>query len=120
MEVNSIEKGSDRKTMPRPSEKVISFMIRELTQLIGRLASTAITVLAAPLQYQARQRQQIVELSGAGIYSLGMKLSDEVKTELQWWVQNLHLSNGRSVISYPSQLIIASDASLEGWGAFCQ
>ena len=120
MEVNSIEKGSDRKAMPRPSEKVISFMIRELTQLIGRLASTAITVLAAPLQYQAMQRQQIVELSRAGIYSSGMKLSDEVKTELQWWVQNLHLSNGRSVISYPSQLIIASDASLEGWGAFCQ
>ena len=108
------EKGSDRKTMSRSSEEVISFMIRELTQLIGRLASTAIAVLPAPLQYQAMQRQQILELYVAGIYSSGIKLSEELKTELQWWVQNLHLNNGRSVISYHPQLILASDASIEG------
>ena len=50
------------------------------------------------------QRQQILELSAAGNYSSEIKLSDEVKTERQWWVQ----------------LLIASDASLEGSGAFCQ
>ena len=36
------------------------------------------------------------------------------------WVQNLHLTKGRSIISASPQLIIASDASLKGWGAFCQ
>ena len=66
------------------------------------------------------QHQQILELSATGNYSSVIKLSDEVKTELQWRVQNLHLNNGRSVMSYPPQLLIASDASLEGWGAFCQ
>ena len=66
------------------------------------------------------QRQQILELSVAGNYSSEIKLSEEVKTELQWWVQNIHLNNGRSVIFYPPQLLIASDASLKGWGAFCQ
>ena len=92
----------------------------ELTQFIGRLASAAFAVLPAPLQYRAMQHQQILELSAAGNYSSLIKLSDEVKTELQWWVQNLHLNNGRSVISYPPQLIIASNESLEGWGASCQ
>ena len=91
-------------------------------QLIGRLASTAIAVLPAPLQYRPMQCQQILELSVAGNYSSEIKLSDEVKAELQWWVQNLHLNNGVSVISPPPppQLLITSDASLEGWGAFCQ
>ena len=96
-----------------------SVSIQELIQLIGRLGSTTIAVLPAPLQYRAMQRQQILELSVAENYSSEIKLSDEVKTELQWYVQNLHLDNGRSAISYPPQLLIASDASLEGWGAFC-
>ena len=37
--------------------------IRELSHVISRLASTAITVLPAPLQYKAMQRQQIMEFS---------------------------------------------------------
>ena len=94
------EKGSDSKTCQDLLRKS-SVSIRELTQLIGRLTSTAIAVLPATLQYRVMQRQQILELSAAGNYSSEIKLSDEVKTELQWWVHNLHLSNGRSVISYP-------------------
>ena len=62
----------------------------------------------------------MLELSVAGNYSSEIRLSEGVKTELQWLVQILHLNNGRSVISYSPQLIIASDASLEGWVAFCQ
>ena len=42
-------------------EKAVS--IRELTQMLGRLSSTAIAVLAAPLQYRAIQRRQIVEFA---------------------------------------------------------
>ena len=78
-----------------------SVSIRELTKLLRRLVSTAIVVLPVPLQYRAMQHQQMLELSVAGNYSSETKLSDGVKTELQWWIQNLHLNNGRSVISYP-------------------
>ena len=113
------EKRSDSKAMSRFLRKS-SVSIRELTQLIGRLASTAIAVLPAPLQYRAMQHQQILELSVAGYYTPEIKSSGEVKTELQLRVQNHHLNNGRSVISYHLQLLIVSDASLEGWGAFCQ
>ena len=42
-------------------EKSVS--IRDLTQVFGCLSSTAITVLVAPLQYRAIQRQQIAELA---------------------------------------------------------
>ena len=67
-----------------------SVSIRELTELIGGLASTAIAILPAPLQYRAMQRQQILELSATRNFSSEIKLSDEVKTELQWWLQNRH------------------------------
>ena len=43
-----------------------------------------------------------------------------MKTELDWWVQNLHLAKERSIIFASPRLIIAFDASLKGWGAFCQ
>lgn len=45
-------------------------------------------------------------------------LSKEEKGELYWLIQNLHLCNGRYLINPPPQLVIASDASLQGWGAF--
>ena len=39
-----------------------SVSIKELTQVLVHLSSKAITVLAAPLQFWAIQRQQIAEL----------------------------------------------------------
>ena len=91
-----------------------SVSIRELSRLIGRFVSTAIAVLLAPLQYQAMQRQQILELQETRDYNSKITLSAEVKAALDWWVQNLHLTKGRSIISVSPQLIIASDASLKG------
>ena len=61
-----------------------------------------------------------MELSVAGNYSSEIKLSGKVKTELEWWVQHLHLHNGRSVVSYPTKLIIVSGAFLQRSCAFCQ
>ena len=92
----------------------LSASLGELSQLIGRFASTAIAVLAAPLQYRAMQRQEILELQETGDYNSRITLSAEVKAELDWWVQNLHLTKGRSIISTSRQLIIASEASLKG------
>ena len=42
-----------------------------------------------------------------------------MRAKLDWWVQNLHLTNGKSILSAFPQLIMALDGSLEGWGAFC-
>ena len=94
--------------------------VRELTQIIGRLSSSAIAVLPAPLQYRGMQRQQIRELSSRGSFDTMIKLSIQAKSELRWWIQNLHLNKGRSLISVPPQIVISSDASQKGWGAACQ
>ena len=91
--------------------------IRDLMKLSGRLSSSAIAVLPAPLQYRAIQRQQIQELASSQNYDSLVTLTEEVKEELDWWCQNLLLSNGRSLVQASPQLVIAADASLQGWGA---
>ena len=50
---------------------------RELNQLTGHLASTAIAVLPVPLQYWAMQWQQILELQETGDYNSKITLSVE-------------------------------------------
>ena len=49
-----------------------------------------------------------------------MSLSYQAKEELEWWIQNLDLCNGRYLIQNTSQITIQTDASKTGWGAFCQ
>lgn len=94
--------------------------LRELYSLVGRLSSTAIAVLPAPLQYRALQRQQIQELGKGKHFESLLTLSQGVKLELSWWVENLKLNNGKALVSSPPQLLMSSDASTQGWGAFCR
>ena len=53
-----------------------------LTQLIGRIVSTAIAVLPASQQYRAMQRQKILELQETGDHNSKITLSVEMKTAL--------------------------------------
>ena len=53
-------------------------------------------------------------------YNSKVVLDPLCKEELNWWISNLRLSNGRSVISQQVELLIQSDASKTGWGTFCQ
>ena len=46
--------------------------------------------------------------------------SEQGKGELNWWMHNLNLYNGKCLITPPAQLIISSDARSQGWGASCQ
>ena len=43
-----------------------------------------------------------------------------MRAELNWWVQNINLNKGETLLSNPPQLIIASDASLKSCDVYCQ
>ena len=47
-------------------------------------------------------------------------LTEEARKELQWWVENLQLTKGKTLINLQPQITISTDASLEGWEAYCQ
>ena len=53
-------------------------------------------------------------------YSSIVALDPFCKEGLNWWISNLRLSSGRSVISHQIELLIQSDASKTSWGALCQ
>ena len=47
-------------------------------------------------------------------------LNENSIKELDWWVRNLELSNGRAIITSGIRVVIQTDPSKKGWGAFCQ
>ena len=46
-------------------------------------------------------------------------LNDQALGELQWWIENLKYFNGKYLTQDKPQIVIQTDASLEGWGANC-
>ena len=95
-------------------EKSVS--IRELTQVLGGLSSTAIAVLATPFQYRAIQRQQIAELVITKSFDSRIVLIEKSRKGLQWCVENTQLTKGKTLKTSQPEITISTDASLEGWG----
>ena len=127
MEINSTEM-----TLTLPQEKKgkimkqcqnllgkLSASIRKLSQLISRLASTAMAVLPAPSHCRAMQRQQILELQETGL-QLKNNFFCGSEDRIGLVGTKSSLSQGKINNFCISSVIIAFDASLKGWGAFCQ
>ena len=82
--------------------------VLELTKL---LASTVQAVLPARLNFRYLQEQQINVLKLNGSYQEALSLNKESRKELQRWIQNLKLCNGRLITQCQSFVIIKIDAS---------
>ena len=90
-----------------------------MAQLIGKRFFSAIANLPAPLHYFSLQRQQILEFANQQNLEREACLSQEAK-ELQWWVNNLKLTNKKNLVATQPEIVIASDASMKGKKAVCQ
>ena len=88
--------------------------IKDLAKLLRTLSSTALAILPAPLYMRYLQRQQIHNLCLKRDYNSKVALDPLCKEELNWWISNLRLSNGRSVISHQVERLIQSDVSKTG------
>jgi hypothetical protein len=56
--------------------------------------------------------------------NLGVKttLTEDARTDLNWWVRHLEQGTGKSFLTADPDLVLCSDASMTGWGAtdnFC-
>ena len=108
----------DKREMFTPLHKPQNIDLK-LTKLIGHLTSTIQAILPARLQCRFLQQQQIQALKSHQSYQKEIVLNQDSKVELLWWVENLSLSNGCSLICPETQVVIQTDASLTGWGAVC-
>ena len=46
-----------------------------------------------------------------------MLLKKESQLELLWWVKNIEIYYGKTLIQVPAQALLQTDASITGWGA---
>lgn len=94
--------------------------IRDFAQCIGVLVSACPAVNYGWLYTKNMERQKFLALKKSdNNFDVGMKLSQEVKLELDWWKRNVLISkNPIRDSSFYSEIF--SDASLTGWGAYCQ
>ena len=91
--------------------------VLELTKVLGHLTSTILAILAAKLHCHFLQQQQIQALKKNGSYESQVLLNKESQLDLLWWVKNIEIYNGRSLIQLPAQALLQTGASLTGWGA---
>ena len=112
-----------------PQEKLVKLMsqckqvagskeitVMDLTKLTRKLGSTTQAILPAELQVRYLQRLQIQALKLSKCYHAKVHLYNDAKDKLFWWIYNLRLYNGKSIILTPTDLCISTDASTKGVG----
>ena len=65
------------------------------------------------------QQEQISSLKKQGSCQGYVILGNFARQELLWWIENVRLSNGRTIQQQEPQITIQTDASTKGWGAHC-
>ena len=83
-------------------------------------SSTAQAVLPARLQHRYLQYQQIQALRRNCSYQQAIHLNQKSLEELQWWIENLTLCNGKSLVLPCQDMFMTTDTSKKGWEASCQ
>ena len=78
---------------------------------------TILAILPAKLHCRFLEQQQIQALKKNDSYKIQVILNKESQLELPWWVKNMELYNGRTLIQLPAQALLQTDASLTFWGA---
>ena len=72
------------------------------------------------LQIRYLQQQQVEYTKKQFSYHSIVHLNQNPIQELVWWVNNLEISNGKSILSLKNQTTFQADASQNGWGTYCQ
>jgi hypothetical protein len=122
---------SEQLQLSVPNEKIVSFQaelsnllkeepvtLRSISSLIGRMNSFCVAMLPGHLHFRQVEGFLQQQLAKHGRdYNANCSLSPEVRKELLWWQTNFHKFNGRAIRPAPPTHFMASDSSLNRWGA---
>lgn len=93
--------------------------IRELAHVIGLLVSSLPGVQFGRLHYRQLEKDKSRALQLCkGNYDGPVTLSNDSRSELQWWVNNI-TSSFMPITQDKPDFILTTDASKIGWGAVC-
>ena len=92
--------------------------IRLIARLLGYLNSAYVAVELAPLYTRFLNRDKVRALEiHKDNYDANMIISQDSVLEINWWLSNLHLMNGKPIRPKQVSFYLETDASLSGWGA---
>ena len=92
--------------------------IRQFAKLIGLMVASEPAVEHAPLFYKPLEKIKEFQLRiNKGNFDRYMKINSKCKDAMQWWIDNL-TSSFKPVTQKGPDLILYTDASRLGWGAF--
>ena len=92
--------------------------IRQFAKLIGLMVASEPGVEHAPLFYKPLEKIKEFQLRiNKGNFDRYMKINSKCKDTMQWWIDNL-TSSFKPVTQKGPDLILYTDASRLGWGAF--
>ena len=91
--------------------------IREIARIIGHMVSSFPAVKYGPLYYRNLEHDKTSALKQSkGNYDGHMNISKNSERELNWWLHNVNTSFNTIEIP-PVDVVVYSDASMQGWGA---
>lgn len=93
-------------------------VIRQLASFIGMIINAFFAILEAPLHYRCLEREKIAGLGKNRNFDNSWVLSEESKSELSWWINNISAKNGKRIRPRNSDITCRTDASYLGWGGY--
>ena len=94
-----------------------SVTVERLSQVIGFLVSCLPAFTYGKLHYRSLEMQKIESLRH-GSYKTQVMLSPESRSDLLWWSNNAD-SSGNPIKPVEFSVELRTDASMQGYGAFC-
>ena len=94
--------------------------VRELSKFLGLLTPSIQAIFPGPLTFRHLQSLKNKAMAFCHSYKALIQLDQASKEEILWWRDHLQALNGRALFQKPVELIIETDASRKGWGAYCK
>ena len=92
--------------------------IRKFAKLIRKLVATEPGIGYAPLYYKPLEKLKEKELRiHKGNFDSYMMIPDQIVPTIEWWINNVHTSF-KLITHGPPKVVLYSDSSTKGWGAF--
>jgi hypothetical protein len=112
------EKVKKLKSLLENTKKLTHISPREMARLVGKLNALRPSFVQTERRYRLLLNwlQQSLRVAG---WDYEMKISEEVKIEIDWWIRNLEDWNGKSIVPQEPSVELFTDASETGWGASC-
>ena len=90
--------------------------IRKVAEVIGKMVASFPGVQLGPLHYRQLENDKIQALREKyGNFDRPMVISGTARTDLKWWINNIHTSY-KPIRVVPPVMELKSDASHLGWG----